>query len=40
MEDKRQDLKVLAEQGLIDINPELINELSDDAVKKTSKHIR
>ena len=34
MDAKRQDLKKLAIQGYVDINPELVDELMDDAVQR------
>ena len=34
MDAKRQDLKKLAIQGYVDINPELVDELMDDTVQR------
>lgn len=34
MEAKRKDLKTLAKEGRVNIDPELVDELSDEAVQK------
>ena len=34
MDAKRNDLKKLAKEGLVDVNPELVDDLMDEVVQK------